>query len=119
LDLRRNQIRLLQIYPDAWNEPIRCGFQVVSLDESPSYVALSYVWGRGEENCVVTVDGKVVHVKPNLYAALRRLRAHSREDNIWVDALCIDQACTRERNHQVRIMGQIYSKCREVLVWMG
>jgi hypothetical protein len=38
---------------------------------------------------------------------------------LWIDALCIDQANTHERQHQVQQMGQIYAKAKEVVVWLG
>lgn len=37
----------------------------------------------------------------------------------WVDALCIDQANTAERNHQVQMMSDIYQNAALVLVWLG
>jgi hypothetical protein len=36
-----------------------------------------------------------------------------------LQALCIDQNNTRERNHQVQQMGKIYEGAHEVVVWMG
>ncbi|KAI9869595.1 MAG: hypothetical protein M1830_005317, partial [Pleopsidium flavum] len=38
---------------------------------------------------------------------------------IWVDQLCIDQSNVEERNHQVRLMGRIYGKAQNVVVWLG
>ncbi|TVY50871.1 Heterokaryon incompatibility protein 6,OR allele [Lachnellula cervina] len=38
---------------------------------------------------------------------------------VWIDALCVNQADTTERNHQVRLMAQIYRNAEEVLVWLG
>ena len=37
----------------------------------------------------------------------------------WIDAVCIDQICTSERNHQVSVMGRIYSQAREGVAWLG
>lgn len=39
--------------------------------------------------------------------------------NIWVDAICINQADIEERNHQVHIMRRIYLKAASVIVWLG
>jgi hypothetical protein len=39
--------------------------------------------------------------------------------HFWIDALCIDQTNIAERNHQVQMMGQIYSSSAFVLVWLG
>lgn len=38
---------------------------------------------------------------------------------IWIDAICIEQANTQERSHQVRMMGDIYSNAETVLIWLG
>lgn len=37
----------------------------------------------------------------------------------WIDALCINQHDTIERNHQVKRMKHIYSVARSVIVWLG
>lgn len=37
----------------------------------------------------------------------------------WIDALCIDQTNTAERNHQVAHMGHIYAHALKVIVWLG
>lgn len=38
---------------------------------------------------------------------------------LWIDAICIDQNNVDERNHQVRMMSDIYQGATEVLVWLG
>ncbi|RDW70123.1 hypothetical protein BP5796_08520 [Coleophoma crateriformis] len=38
---------------------------------------------------------------------------------LWVDAISINQNDTRERSHQVSMMGNIYSSSQMVLVWLG
>ena len=39
--------------------------------------------------------------------------------DFWIDAVCINQADTSERNHQVRLMRDIYSQAEEVIAWLG
>jgi hypothetical protein len=41
------------------------------------------------------------------------------QEFLWIDAICIDQSRVEERNHQVAMMGKIYSLARKVLVWLG
>jgi hypothetical protein len=41
------------------------------------------------------------------------------QDYFWIDQLCIQQSDSSERNHQVMMMGEIYQKSKEVLVWLG
>ncbi|KAF1832087.1 hypothetical protein BDW02DRAFT_458153, partial [Decorospora gaudefroyi] len=66
----------------------------------------------------IRVDGHTTVVRRNLFDALVSLR--DRQDcGIWIDALSINQANTLERNHQVHLMGMIYSIACEVLIWLG
>ena len=45
--------------------------------------------------------------------------AHARTFRLWIDAICINQKNTLERNAQVEMMAQIYSSAKFVLVWLG
>jgi hypothetical protein len=63
-------------------------------------------------------DGKSMTIKPNLYNALLHLRKH-RPGVYWIDAVCINQVDSVERNAQVQIMGRIYRSAAEVVVWLG
>lgn len=38
---------------------------------------------------------------------------------LWVDAICINQLDVQERSAQVLIMGDIYSRCERVTIWLG
>lgn len=38
---------------------------------------------------------------------------------IWIDQISIDQQNLSERNHQVQLMGDIFSNAVEVVVWLG
>jgi hypothetical protein len=48
-----------------------------------------------------------------------RVRQTSEARIIWTDAVCVDQSNTRERSHQVSIMGKIFKEAERVLVWLG
>lgn len=39
--------------------------------------------------------------------------------NIWIDAICINQANIKERNTQVSLMGEIYHLAIKVVAWLG
>lgn len=121
LDDAHSQIRLLIVRPGDWEDQISCDFEVVSLDDGPVYTALSYVWGRDDLDHIVSIGGCRIPIRPNLFAALRRLRAHSmgKDSIIWVDAVCINQTSIQERSSQVAMMGRIYSSCANVSVWFG
>jgi len=87
-----------------------------------------------------------IPIRPNLVAALSQLRtdtlsccdltsscrtndAHdkhaaenshfTRPSNLWIDAICIDQANLDERSQQVGLMHEIYTKASSVIAWLG
>jgi hypothetical protein len=52
-------------------------------------------------------------------AALKSLRRVDDDMVIWADAICINQANEREKEHQVPLMDQIYLNAASVLIWLG
>jgi hypothetical protein len=58
-------------------------------------------------------------VQPNLFEALKGIRKEDEEICLWVDGICINQADTTERNHQVGLMGDIYRNAKNVRAWLG
>ncbi|KAH7079130.1 heterokaryon incompatibility protein-domain-containing protein [Paraphoma chrysanthemicola] len=107
---------------------LRCQFSVISLADSPVFTALSYAWGDATASEPVTVDGGTIHVTVNLADALRDIYGHwskgdllapGYEQWLWADALCIDQENVQEKNHQVPLMKEIYSKAYQVFAWLG
>ena len=68
------------------------------------------------------MNGLPLKVTPNLEEALRSLRDDSeggQSRTLWVDAICINQTDTLERNHQVAQMQEIYADAQQVIVWLG
>lgn len=81
------------------------------LEEEPHAVS-------SETPRIIQCNGRTMNVYPNLYDALLQLRASSPGD-YWIDAVCMNEGDTLERNAQVRMMGRIY-KCAEIVtVWLG
>ncbi|KAK5651493.1 hypothetical protein OQA88_11947 [Cercophora sp. LCS_1] len=108
--------------PGKPSDPIICSLSTASLDGNPQYDALSYVWGDPTICDKIIVDQQERNVTANLYAALRRLRNlrdATEPKELWVDALCINQDDKDEKTHQVGLMGRIYSRAREVFIWLG
>ncbi len=52
-------------------------------------------------------------------AALRGTHRADSHLPVWIDAICINQNDVLEKNHQVAMMGEVYSGAAEVLVWLG
>lgn len=117
LDKGRASFRLLTLLPSSSDGIIRCSLRHASLlsEERPVYAAVSYAWGPKETVTSmkrILVNGKEFPVRQNLWFFLDRLSAnvskgHEIED-LWIDAICIDQNTLHERNHQVRLMKTIY-----------
>lgn len=121
LDLDVRSIRLLRLLKSVGG-PICCEiFQANfdDIDNAVPYEALSYVWGPSYRGFEIEVAGKKLKTTDNLFYALCNLRLPYKDRILWVDAICIDQANLKERGHQVRQMGDIYSKAEQVLFWLG
>ncbi|KXJ84718.1 heterokaryon incompatibility protein-domain-containing protein [Microdochium bolleyi] len=89
------------------------------LCERPVYTALSYVWG--DEICkgAITIGDESVPIGRNLCECLKELSSHTGAITIWADQLCINQTDEAEKEHQVQMMGRIYSEAELVIGWIG
>jgi len=123
LEKRSKTIRLLHLmralHPE--DSRIQCRLVTASLDNNPSYEALSYTWGECDDlNLCVWINGVLFPVRKNLWEALHGLKSGLEVERVlWIDALCINQLSIGERNHQVGLMGEIYHGAQAVLVWLG
>lgn len=121
--LQDGQIRLLQL-TSGCSEHVELRMQTVDQNCSPACYALSYGCGDQPSSCTIIVDGRPFSIKPNLFAALRRLVMHFEivqveRPLLWIDAISIHQSDLEERSQQVREMHRVFSGAEEVLVWLG
>ena len=86
---------------------------------SYKYNALSYHWGSLQHHRHILCNGNLVQVSSTLHEALSQYRISNQNKLLWVDALCINQDNTPERNHQVHLMTDIYELADLVIVWLG
>jgi len=122
LEPQDRHIRLLNLYPASDEDaPIKCSVVHHSLNWNPPYEALSYTWGDPNDICEVPIDlnGCPARISTNLEVALRILRFHERPRRLWIDALCINQRDSAEKNKQVAMMGAIFKQARNVIIWLG
>ncbi|KAK0702806.1 heterokaryon incompatibility protein-domain-containing protein [Lasiosphaeris hirsuta] len=95
--------------------------------------------GWTENRFPVLCDGKVLLVTRNLFTYLHEWRSlcalktrhspHTREqaasaglelpEEIWIDALSINQNEADEKGRQVALMGRIYRQTRKITIWLG
>jgi Heterokaryon incompatibility protein (HET) len=97
LDYAQRQIRLLTILDDDDDYLVRCRTRITSLDDCQDLTALSYCWGDPQVTTPIMVDYHVLSVTVNLEKALRQLRSSAQFGEIWIDAICINQADISEK----------------------
>lgn len=135
-----DEIRLVLLHKEGNDSgPIIISFVVTSLKNNRyPYEALSYHWGpwdsghsvrvyssdaskpaKGLKAAVMKVKPPKILVRDNLHAVLQRFRRKDRSVLLWIDALCIDQTHSEEKNLQVSRMADIYSRAKNVCIWLG
>lgn len=114
----QESIRLLHLHPASENDAIEASLSVHELKDLPSYEALSYYWGT-TTGSFISCKSQSMGIQENLFHALCALRRRDVERVLWVDAICINQIDTEERNSQVRLMRQIYQRSIRVVIWLG
>lgn len=130
--LRRWQTRLVQIVPTSGEIP-KCslttvefidmyGVGIAGTDESVTYSAISFVWGKQEDDCTILCNDYPVQASRGLAKFLSHLSqsrpAASTSEYCWCDALCIDQQNSTEKAFQVRNILRIFEKADRVLGWL-
>lgn len=135
----RHRIRLLKLGPGRSDSDaeIACelfeaefqdgqGGELVGIDnkEKYTYEALTWCWGTHPSDCLVVIEQqdstrKKMAVSEELAWALLYLREPAKSRILWIDAICINQNSTDEKNHQVQMMAKIYSHAERVVVWLG
>jgi len=120
-------IRVLDVHPpqgpEGDKEQIKTKLQVLNLDSErcPRFSALTYVWrpkNMGDKLHQITCGDFTVHVLPNCHSALWHLRKKLGKFTVWIDAICINQGDTKEKEHQIPMIGDIYSRAEVVYVWL-
>ena len=97
---------------------VKCCLKVVSFASAPSYEALWYTWGEKSDRHL-RCSGKSLSIRPSLEDVLKRLRSTQTQHVVWTDAICIKQKDDKEKEGQLKLMREIYSKASRVLIWLG
>jgi hypothetical protein len=113
-------IRLLTLLPGIRDSIICCSLAVATLDDDLHYEALSYTWGDSTIKREININhNHCLQVTANLETALQYLRYPDNDRVLWIDAICINQDDNVEKSKQVPLMGEIYGRAFNVLVWLG
>ena len=84
-------IRLIDLQPGEWPNPISCTIQNTTPSSDLQYEALSYMWGDLNDTTTINLGDGEITITRSLETALRYLRYEERSRTLWVDALCINQ----------------------------
>lgn len=141
LDKDSQEIRLVS-FGKAKDATFRGRLYHFPLFSCPKFVAISYTWGTAPPRRTIYLNGKKFRLRENIYQAMvsiLRLRSRYQAGDLkgselmssnlplqaakleyfWIDSICIDQSSSVERNHQVALMGQIFSKAALLISWLG
>ncbi|KAG6360614.1 hypothetical protein INS49_011678 [Diaporthe citri] len=92
-------------------------FNTVREEATPSYHAISYVWGSLGDTVTILVNDRRMRVRRNCEYAPKQSACYGGARYSWCDAICIDQTNDDEKGHHVYMMGDIYRNAQIVLLF--
>ncbi|KAF2207308.1 hypothetical protein CERZMDRAFT_24930, partial [Cercospora zeae-maydis SCOH1-5] len=101
-----------------WRRPASFGISFAKQKKVP-YTAISYCWGDDYFIRPITLSGHAKMITITLDTILRHLRDPSKEITLWADQLCINQDSPLDKERQVQLMGMVYTRSRNTLIWLG
>lgn len=121
LDANAHEIRLITLLQRSGpnDNIIRCRLYKASLDDRPTFTALSYVWGSKETSFSISINNVPIRVGRNLLSALAGVGVRWGEITLWVDAICINQDDLVERARQISMMGRIFSEAQRTIAYIS
>ncbi|KAJ9614483.1 hypothetical protein H2200_002620 [Cladophialophora chaetospira] len=117
-----DHIRIMELLPGSKDDPLRCHLTSEPRQHTiHSYEAISYAWGSSKDLFSVVCCGENLSVTKNLANALLELRSQNPKTSrrLWIDAICINQRDSGEKNKQVKQLGWIFRNARQVIAWLG
>jgi hypothetical protein len=81
--------------------------------------AISYVWGNSAKTHSIIVDDSQLLVSANVCEILDQRTTIWSWRFLWIDAVCINQDDTKEKNERVRLMRRIYKTATQVTIFLG
>jgi len=113
------EIRVFELFPGCYSDHIDGRLLHVALGDADyiHYDAVSYLWGDHSHGAIL-VEHKHYAVTSSVMSLLRDLRLLERSRFLWIDQICINQTDFAEKNCQVSIMADIFSRADTVRVWL-
>ncbi|EAQ82974.1 hypothetical protein CHGG_10792 [Chaetomium globosum CBS 148.51] len=121
---QESELRLLLLWPQCEDEDEIHGTLVhCHVNDLLEYEAISYTWpdehGDATRNRTIFLNDLPLAVTSSCEAVLKRVRLMSAPRVLWIDAVCVNQDDMNERGHQVRLMPEIFSRAKRVLICLG
>jgi hypothetical protein len=113
------KIRLLELHPWRPFSGVRATLHTIHFAKAPPYQAISYTWRSPNKAQTITINGLSFKTTQASYDALRDSIWWTRPRFLWIDYICINQDDDLEKNVQVPLMRQIYSKATKVIVHLS
>lgn len=112
-----DEIRLVVVPPgrERVAKKLVVSIEHVRLSALPLYSAISWTWGPPDQRASLDIEGQKISVPANLRRIIEQIQEEKQNRKVWIDAICINQADTKERNQQVHMMGRIYNSANYVL----
>lgn len=110
-------LRLLKVLPDKAHGRVQV--EMWEARTPTPYRCLSYTWGDQTHKTEIWLNNRVMQVGMNLLEFLEMATQRFPNENLWIDALCINQSNNKEKSIQVQQMAVVYQQADEVLVWLG
>jgi hypothetical protein len=113
-------VRLLHLRGQDSRGLVQCSLEIVSIDETPTYTAISHCWGERQLTHSLSCEGRCLPITTDLNSLFTKvlIRADLIK-TLWVDAICIDQGNPTEKASQVLLMKHIFSRASLTIVYLG
>ncbi|KPI43223.1 uncharacterized protein AB675_6945 [Cyphellophora attinorum] len=125
-------IRLLRVLPESTTDDIRCQLIRHKIESGvrQNFGAVSYCWHDPTPVASITIDGQPFGVAQNLLDFLQNRFVKPVPFgmynagafwtwDLWIDAICINQADLEEKTEQLNSMHHIYCTAKGVIAWLG
>lgn len=114
-----SNIRLVRLCGITKDGLISASIETHNIEDKIAYTALSYCWAPATVQRSIIVNERLISVGQNLWDFLEEMTSTKTSTWYWIDALCINQNDTDEKNTQVARMGQIYHGAEGIVIWLG
>ena len=104
---------------------LQCTLEIHSLDNQPTYDAVSYIWGNTDPAySLKTADSAKIAdrwlpIRKSAKNLIRELSPLEGTRYLWIDAICINQDDQPEKHGQLRMMRDIYENSSQTIACLG